>query len=198
MSLVLNGDQGICSPYVYQTPATGFSYTITTPVTLLAPANTLATGTITMPVSPVDGAVVTVTSTQQITALTINANTGQSINNGGVKSLVPGSSLSYVYNLANTTWQPFSAGGFFGVGQTWTNVTGSRALNTTYTNTTGKPIMVKLWSGQSAYFAESVNGLAGEGAGGYSLTYVVPAGAAYGQVSNQGAGFSFSSWYELR
>jgi len=32
--------------------------------------------------------------------------------------------------------------GFFGVGQTWQDVTGSRASGVTYTNTTGKPITV--------------------------------------------------------
>ena len=32
--------------------------------------------------------------------------------------------------------------GTLGVGQVWTNVTGSRALATTYTNSTGKPIQV--------------------------------------------------------
>lgn len=33
----------------------------------------------------------------------------------------------------------------FGIGQTWQDVTGSRALNTTYTNTTGKPIQVVMY-----------------------------------------------------
>jgi hypothetical protein len=33
-----------------------------------------------------------------------------------------------------------------GVGQTWQNVTASRAINTTYTNTTGKPILVNITS----------------------------------------------------
>ena len=32
----------------------------------------------------------------------------------------------------------------FGYNQTWQDVTASRALNTTYTNTSGKPIMVNL------------------------------------------------------
>lgn len=85
-----------------------------------------------------------------------------------------------------------------GQGQTWQDVTASRALNTTYTNTTGRTITVKLWSTPSSYFAESVNGIAGEGAGGYSLTYTVPDGGSYGQVSNQGAPFTFAVWKELR
>lgn len=40
------------------------------------------------------------------------------------------------------TWQPI--GGGLGVGQQWYNVTGSRATGITYTNTTGKPIMVSI------------------------------------------------------
>jgi len=36
----------------------------------------------------------------------------------------------------------YASGGGIGYGQTWQNVTGSRAANTTYTNSTGKPIEV--------------------------------------------------------
>jgi hypothetical protein len=34
------------------------------------------------------------------------------------------------------------SGGFFGIGQTWQNVTAGRAAGVTYTNSTGKPIVV--------------------------------------------------------
>ena len=37
-----------------------------------------------------------------------------------------------------------------GVGQTWQNVTGSRSWNTTYYNTTGKPIMVSISAGTNS------------------------------------------------
>lgn len=85
----------------------------------------------------------------------------------------------------------------FGEGQTWQDMTASRSLSTLYTNTSGRPIMVKIWESPSGYFAESNHGLAGEGPN-RSLTYIVPNGSTYGQVSNQGAAFTFTKWMELR
>jgi hypothetical protein len=46
----------------------------------------------------------TITTTQQITALTINANTGQSIVGGGAIQLNANTSRQYLYRAANTTW----------------------------------------------------------------------------------------------
>ncbi len=43
-----------------------------------------STGTITMPASPADGMVITIESTQQITALTVQGNTGQSLVGGTI------------------------------------------------------------------------------------------------------------------
>jgi hypothetical protein len=104
--------------YDYQTPATGFSYTFTTYSALIMnPANILATGTITMPASPVNGAVVTIATSKGISALTINANTGQTINNP-IITLSSGQSASYIYRSASTAWFPFSNGG----GLTYTSV----------------------------------------------------------------------------
>lgn len=91
--------------YDYQTPATGFSYTIPNTVThsILNPAGTLATGTITMPASPVDGQINTVATSQTITALTVNPNTGQSIMNAPT-TLSAGTGFQYIYRSADTTW----------------------------------------------------------------------------------------------
>ena len=108
MTLALSGTNGLLQNYDYQTPATGFSYTFTTSNTLVMnPAGTLATGTITMPASPSDGMTVTFSSTQTITALTVNANTGQTIRNA-VTGMFAGQSCSYVYRAASTTWFAFS------------------------------------------------------------------------------------------
>jgi hypothetical protein len=71
----------------------------------MVPAGTLATGTITMPSAPADGMVITFSSSQQITALTLQGNTGQSIS-GAVTFLPAQTAASYVYRLANTTWYP--------------------------------------------------------------------------------------------
>jgi len=93
----------------------------------------------------------------------------------------------------------------FGVGQTMTDVSGSRAFNTNYTNTTGKPIAVYVQAttpsggGAVGLFiagsesAVSVNSAAG---GIIGLTGIVPAGLTY-QIGTTGS-VSAGSWKELR
>jgi hypothetical protein len=53
--------------------------------------------------------VVTFSSTQQITALTVAANTGQSIKGNSVQA-IPNQPLSWVYRLTNTTWYAMAGG----------------------------------------------------------------------------------------
>jgi hypothetical protein len=131
MAIALSGTSGLLQNYDYQVLTTGFTYTFTTANTLVInPAGTLATGTITMPASPLDGMTVTITSTKIITALTINGNTGQTINNA-VTSLSAGQSASYIYRSASTAWFPFTSVGSGYVGPNSTqfalNATASRA-----------------------------------------------------------------------
>jgi len=105
MTVKIDGSNGLLANYDYQTPTTGFTYTFTTYNVLFAvPAGTLATGTVTMSATPVDGTTITITTTQQITALTINANTGQSIIGGGAVQMNANTSRQYMYRAANTTW----------------------------------------------------------------------------------------------
>ena len=101
----LDGTNGLLQSYDYQTPTTGFSYTFAagTQVLVMNPAGTLATGTITMPASPADGMTIRFSSSQIITALTVSANTGQSIVSA-VTTLAAGGGAAYIYRLANTTW----------------------------------------------------------------------------------------------
>jgi len=94
-----------------------------------------------------------------------------------------------------------------GVGQTWTDVTSSRALGTTYTNSTGRPITIAIAqnSTSSGGFGGAIviNGASlpqnysYASTAGYLnwLTYIVPAGATYSCSSNA---TSLNSWYELR
>lgn len=105
MTAVLSGTNGLLQSYDYQTPTTGFSYTFAagTQVLVMNPAGTLATGTITMPASPADGMTIRFSSSQIITALTVSANTGQSIVSA-VTTLAAGGGAAYIYRLANTTW----------------------------------------------------------------------------------------------
>lgn len=86
-------------------PTTGFTNTIadTTSYYVIEPAGTLATGTLTMPASPVNEQVVTIASTQIITALTHNPNTGQTLK-GALTTIAANGNASWIYRTANTTW----------------------------------------------------------------------------------------------
>lgn len=79
-----------------------------------------------------------------------------------------------------------------GVGQTWQDVTGSRAAGTTYTNATGKPIMVVIrpafTNSQNVSGSVSVSGVvvidfacyvAATNPPQYPMTFIVPAGSTY-------------------
>ena len=105
MTAKIDGTAGLLQQYDYQVSTTGFSYTFAagTNVLVMNPAGTLATGTITMPASPADGMTISFSSTQIISSLTVNANTGQSIV-GKPTSLVAGGAATFVYRLSNTTW----------------------------------------------------------------------------------------------
>ena len=112
--------------------------------------------------------------------------------------------------ISGTSGLTFPSGGAqtdVGIGsnnttQTWQNLSATRVKNTTYTNSTGRPIMVIIYSGGGGsggvYF--TVNGVqmyvgytasgTTDGAGGV----IVPAGATYlGSVAG-----TLTFWYELR
>jgi len=109
MPTAISGTNGVLQSYDFQVLTTGFSYTFASGTTTLIanPAGTLATGTITMPASPADGMVITIESTQQITALTVQGNTGQSLV-GGTITMRANQPESFIYRLTNTTWYPFA------------------------------------------------------------------------------------------
>ena len=87
-----------------------------------------------------------------------------------------------------------------GVGQTWQNVTASRALGTTYTNSTGKPIMVGVGcysAGIAGTVQPTVNGIvlpSGADYGEGGVYFIVPNGATYSIYSTQ----TLKIWAELR
>jgi hypothetical protein len=109
MTIKVDGTNGVLQAYDFQVLTTGFSYTFAAGTTALIanPAGTLATGTITMPAAPADGMVITIQSTQQITALTVQGNTGQSLV-GGAITMRANQPESFIYRLTNTTWYPFA------------------------------------------------------------------------------------------
>ena len=87
-----------------------------------------------------------------------------------------------------------------GVGQTWTDVTGSRSGGTTYTNTTGRPIFVSIaLANTTTSYTVTINGLtafriqsAGTTGGNGTASFVVPVNNTYSTNVNAVA------WYELR
>ncbi len=105
----------------------------------------------------------------------------------------------------NSSTQAQSAGlGSSATAQTWQNVGGSRVNNTTYTNSTGYPIMVSVSQngGQNTNWTATVagNAIAGASIGnnisfGHNGMFIVPNGATY---SVNFVGASISVWWELR
>lgn len=92
-----------------------------------------------------------------------------------------------------------------GVGQAWQDVASSRAANTTYTNTTGRPICVSAYIGSAPAQTTRilVNGVVaarflatGTSVGQGAIT-IVPNGATY-RVENEQGGATVITWTELR
>ena len=92
-----------------------------------------------------------------------------------------------------------------GVGQTWQDVGASRTVNVTYTNSTGRPIMVFAGSGSTISSVKQwvINGLPGimfnnsgtqTGTSG-AVSAIIPAGATYLMYSSNG---NHGGWWELR
>jgi len=135
-----------------------------------------------------------------VTAVTIDASQNVSF---AANSTVAGN-LTVTGTVTATGGVSGAAG--LGVGQTWTNVTASRAFGTTYTNSTGKPIMVSITAVTPAASAASATFfVSGVGIGAFGMsqsggitnggTFIVPAGLTYSvSVTN----FSLSNWSELR
>jgi hypothetical protein len=131
------------------------------------------------------------------------------IGNGtsAITSVSPGTSGN-VLTSNGTTWTSATLS-VIGVGQTWQNVLGSRSLNTSYTNSTGKPIMVSVFytsSSTNNNLTAVVGGVtvagmvfslaAGSLATGDSFSFIVPAGTSY-QINTSAAPI-INNWAELR
>jgi hypothetical protein len=84
-----------------------------------------------------------------------------------------------------------------GMGQTWQNVTGSRAFGTTYYNTTGRPIQINMQSTSgTANLSLTVNGTAlGVQSAFISGHWIIPVGASYSVSATVGTA---AVWNELR
>ncbi len=91
--------------YSYQVPSNGFNITMGAESTFLSlnPASTLATGTVTMPAGSIDGQLATISTSNTITALSLNAAGGDTLAYTPT-TLKAGQGITYQYSLANTLW----------------------------------------------------------------------------------------------
>ena len=89
----------------YITPTTGFSLVVsnTTTYLIMEPAGTIATGTITMPAAPVNGQIIRFATTKQITSITHNPNTGQTLN-GPVTTMDQNTNAGWIYKTSTSSW----------------------------------------------------------------------------------------------
>lgn len=98
------------------TPGTGFNYAIPAPVSqnqwiLIQPAGGLASGTVTLPLNTAtpDGTEVTISTTQDITAMTIAINGAAQIY-GTITTLEAGAAVTFRYYQASNSWYNLSSG----------------------------------------------------------------------------------------
>lgn len=130
-------------------PGTGFNITVPTPVSndqwmLLQPAGTLATGTITLPLNTgvPDGTTVLITTTQEITSLTIALNGATAIF-GGVTSLAAGTATAIRFYQPTNSWYQINAETVYAAGvQTWLANPTSANLRAAMTDETGTGVLV--------------------------------------------------------
>jgi len=186
--------------------------------------NVASAATVDLDVSAPDTRHINITGTTAISAFTVTAGRCYFVRAGGAFTLVNGASLvtqtganivcdvgdTFVIRAtaANTVEVMFYSRAVqlpIGVGQTWQSLTGSRALETTYTNTTGRPIQVNITPAQGASGRGNMI-VGGVVVGSYQsnqVTYsatisaIVPAGATYRYTVTAGAQ-TLSSWAELR
>lgn len=130
-------------------PGSGFNITVPTPVSqdqwmLLQPAGTLATGTITLPLNTgvPDGTTVLITTTQEITSLTIALN-GATALYGGVTSLPAGTATAIRFYQPTNSWYQINADAVYAANvQAFLAVPSSANLRAAMTDETGTGLLV--------------------------------------------------------
>ena len=130
-------------------PGNGFNITVPTPVSndqwmLLQPAGTLATGTITLPLNTgvPDGTSVLITTTQEITSLTIALN-GATALYGGVTFLGAGTATAIRFYQPTNSWYQINADAVYAAGiQAFLAVPSSANLRAAMTDETGTGLLV--------------------------------------------------------
>jgi hypothetical protein len=137
-------------------------------------------------------------------AATLTNNAAIVTNNGANIIVTAGDSCiirATAANVVEIVCGEFLADQGFGFGQTWQNVSGSRAANVTYTNSTNKPIEVsfRIISSSSSTISFTVAGNSipsTSSTGSFStVNFIVPIGATYLIAYTNAASFI---WAELR
>lgn len=92
--------------YQYSAATTNFNDTVGVSVSrvIYDPAGTLANGTLTLPAGNVEAKIVTVSSTQIITAFKVNPNTGTTLVPSANITLAAGTSVSYFFHAVESKW----------------------------------------------------------------------------------------------
>jgi hypothetical protein len=135
------------------------------------------------------------------TFTTNNVVLGNGTNSLAGNTVAPGTSGN-VLTSNGTTWTSSAPAPAIGVGQTWQDVTSSRALSTSYTNSSGKPIQVNVTTaaGTTSSMTAVVNGVTimnpATNTAGVRLmvNFIVPNGVTYSVTSST----AVSIWAELR
>jgi len=130
-------------------PGSGFNITVPTPVSqdqwmLLQPAGTLATGTITLPLNTgvPDGTTVLITTTQEITSLTIALNGATAIY-GAVTFLGAGTATAIRFYQPTNSWYQINSDAIYAAGvQTFLATPSSANLRAAMTDETGTGSLV--------------------------------------------------------
>jgi hypothetical protein len=130
-------------------PSAGFNITVPTPVSndqwmLIQPASTLASGTITLPLNTgvPDGTTVLITTTQEITSLTIALNGATAIF-GGVSFLGAGTATAIRFYQPTNSWYQITANAVYGTNvQAFLAVPSSANLRAAMTDETGTGVLV--------------------------------------------------------
>ena len=130
-------------------PSSGFNITVPTPVSndqwmLIQPASTLASGTITLPLNTgvPDGTTVLITTTQEISSLTIALN-GATALYGGVTALAAGTATSIRFYQPTNSWYQINAERPFAAGvEAWLANPTSANLRTAMVDETGTGLLV--------------------------------------------------------
>jgi len=140
-------------------------------------------------------------------AATLTSNNVLLGNGTSAPQVVAPSTAGNVLTSNGTTWVSSAPSNGLGVGQSWTDVTASRAIGTTYTNSTGKPIEVivsGLGNGANGLWGITLNSAVtffspSTATTGYwtVICFIVPNGNTY-LLTQQGATATMQNWSELR